>query len=75
MSRPGPDSNLPDWRGGLGMRRRARVFLTGFAVTLILVASILSLGITTVSAQEQDQGKDNTGTNPVNFSSDIRAYR
>ena len=57
------------------MRRRARVFLTGFAVTLILVASILSLGITTVSAQEQDQGKDNTGTNPVNFSSDIRAYR
>lgn len=72
MSRPGPDSNLPDWRGGLGMRRRARVFLTGFAVTLILVASTLSLGIKTVSAQ--DQGKDNTGTNPVNFSRDIRAY-
>ena len=58
------------------MRRRARVFLTGFVVTLTLVANILSLGITTVSAQEQDQdqGKDNTGTNPVNFSRDIRAY-
>ena len=35
-NRPGPDSYLPGWRGGLVMRRRARVFLTGFLVTLTL---------------------------------------
>ena len=35
-NRPGADNNLPGWRGGLGMRRRTRVFLTGFLVTLTL---------------------------------------
>ena len=34
--RPRPDSYLPDWRGGSGMRRRTRMFLTGCLVTLTL---------------------------------------
>ena len=46
--------------------------LSGFRT--ILVAGILSLGTTGVVAQEQDQGKDNSGANPVNFSRDIRIY-
>jgi hypothetical protein len=43
-------------------------------VNLAMIAITLSLGITTVAAQEQGQVKDSTGTNPVNFSRDIRVY-
>jgi hypothetical protein len=39
-----------------------------------MVAIALMLETVGASAQEQDQGKDSTGTNPVNFSRDIRAY-
>jgi hypothetical protein len=43
-------------------------------VNLAMIAITLSLGITIVAAQEQGQDKESTGTNPVNFSRDIRVY-
>jgi hypothetical protein len=39
---------------------------------LVMVAIALMLETVGASAQEQDQGKDNTGTNPINFTRDIR---
>ena len=39
-----------------------------------MAAIALMLATGGASAQEQDQGKDSTGTNPVNFSRDIRVY-
>jgi hypothetical protein len=41
---------------------------------LVMVAIALMLETVGASAQEQDQGKDSTGTNPINFTRDIRAY-
>jgi len=40
LHRPGPDSNLGGWREGLDMRRRTRVFLSGFLVTLTLAGCV-----------------------------------
>ena len=65
-NRPGPDSYLPGWRGGLGMRRRTRVFLTGFLVTLTLAGCASTPPERVLSTKEPAYAALPNGHNPMN---------
>ena len=65
-NRPGTDSYLPGWRGGLGMRRRARVFLTGFLVTLTLAGCASTPPERVLSTKEPAYAALPNGHNPMN---------
>jgi len=64
---PGADSYLPGWRGGLGLRRRTRVFLTGCLVTLTLAAGCASAPPTRMlSTKAPTYASLPNGHNPMN---------
>ncbi len=46
-----------------------------YKLSLVLMTTItLTLASTNILAQSEEQKKDKTGTNPVNFSRDLRIY-
>ena len=65
-NRPGPDSYLPGWRGGLGMKRRTRVFLTGFLVTLTLAGCASTPPQRMLSTKVPTYAALPNGHNPMN---------
>jgi len=64
--RPRPDSDLPGWRGGLGMRRRTRVFLTGFMLTLTLAGCASTPPPRVLSTKVPTYAALPNGHNPMN---------
>jgi hypothetical protein len=65
-NRPEPDSNLPGWRRGLGIRRGTKVFLTGFLVTLTLVGCASTAPQRVLSTKVPAYASLPNGHNPIN---------
>jgi hypothetical protein len=61
---PGPDSYLPGWWGGMGMRRRTMAVLTGLLVTLTL-AGCASAPQRVLSEKEPIYAALPNGNNPM----------
>jgi hypothetical protein len=64
-NRPGPGSYLLSWRGGLGLRRRAKVFLTGVLVTLTLAGCASTPPQRVLSTKEPAYASLPNGHNPM----------
>ena len=64
-SRPRPGSYLRGWRGGLGMRRKTKVFLTGFVLTLTLAGCASTPPERVLSTKEPSYASLANGHNPM----------
>ena len=66
INRPGTDSYLPGWRGGLGMSHRTMAVLTVFLVTLTLAGCASTPPERVLSTKEPTYAALPNGHNPMN---------